>query len=78
MLVLTRKQNESIVIMLGDDNVKVTVLGIACDRVRIGVTAPRNITVHREEVADRIRQEGPRYGSSPNPPAAAPASPPTP
>ena len=56
MLVLTRKTNEQLVIQLGDDTVYVRVLSIGRDRVRIGVIAPRNITVHREEVAQRIRE----------------------
>ncbi len=47
MLVLTRRANQSIII--GDD-VVVTVLEVRGDQVRIGITAPRNVTVHREEV----------------------------
>jgi carbon storage regulator len=51
MLVLTRKLNESIVI--GDD-IRVTVLSVDRDHVRIGVEAPRSVPVHRAEVHDEI------------------------
>lgn len=51
MLVLTRRANQSIII--GDD-VVVTVLEVRGDQVRIGITAPRNVTVHREEVYKQL------------------------
>ena len=54
MLILTRRPDESLII--GND-VKVTILGIHGNQVRIGVTAPKNITVHREEVYQRIQEE---------------------
>lgn len=54
MLILTRRVGETLVI--GDD-VTVTVLGIKGNQVRIGVKAPKNVTVHREEIFERIRQE---------------------
>lgn len=53
MLVLSRRANQSIVI--GPD-VIVRVLDIRGDQVRIGVEAPRNVTVHREEIAAEIRE----------------------
>lgn len=54
MLILTRKVGETLVI--GDD-VTVTVLGVKGNQVRIGVDAPRDVTVHREEIAQRVRQQ---------------------
>lgn len=54
-LVLTRRPEESIII--GDDIV-VTVLGVSGNQVRIGVDAPRNVSVHREEIWRRIQAEG--------------------
>ncbi|HEX4895327.1 MAG TPA: carbon storage regulator CsrA [Solimonas sp.] len=52
MLILTRRVGETIVI--GND-VAVTILGIKGGQVRVGVRAPRDVAVHREEVLDRIR-----------------------
>jgi carbon storage regulator len=52
MLILTRHIGQTIVI--GDD-IEVTVLGINGNQVRLGITAPKEIPVHREEVAQRIK-----------------------
>lgn len=54
MLVLSRQRDESI--MIGDD-VEVTVVDIRGDKVRLGITAPRQMTVHRKEVYEAIRRE---------------------
>ena len=54
MLILTRRTNESL--MIGDD-VVVTVLGSKGNQVRIGVDAPDDVEVHREEIYNRIQRE---------------------
>ena len=54
MLILTRRVGETL--MIGDE-VTVTVLGVKGNQVRIGVNAPRDVTVHREEIYDRIKRE---------------------
>jgi carbon storage regulator len=54
MLVLTRKTNQSI--MIGDD-VEVTVLAVSRDKIRLGITAPREIPVFRKEVYLSIKEE---------------------
>ena len=54
MLILTRKINETL--MVGDD-VSVTVLGIKGGQIRIGINAPRDVGVHRQEVYEKILQE---------------------
>jgi len=57
MLVLTRKKDQSIVI---DENIEVTVLEVQGDQVRIGISAPRNVAVHRKEVFLEIKEENRR------------------
>jgi carbon storage regulator len=54
MLILTRRVGETLVI---GDSVTVTVLGVKGGQVRIGIEAPRHVTVHREEIYERIRTE---------------------
>ncbi|HQT43173.1 MAG TPA: carbon storage regulator CsrA [Halothiobacillus sp.] len=55
MLILTRRIGE--VLRVGDD-VSITVLGIKGNQVRIGIDAPKDVSVHREEIYQRIKNEG--------------------
>ena len=55
MLVLSRKKDEKIVI---GDNITLMVIEIRGDKVRLGIEAPRDVTVHREEVYEAIKREG--------------------
>ena len=54
MLILTRRVGETL--KIGDD-VDVTVLGVKGNQVRIGVTAPKDVSVHRDEIYERIQAE---------------------
>ena len=54
MLVLSRQRDESI--MIGDD-VEITIVDVRGDKVRLGITAPKNIPVHRREIYDAIQGE---------------------
>lgn len=60
MLILTRRVGESIIV---GDNVTITVLGIKGNQIRLGVNAPKEVSVHREEIYQRIKQEQKVAGS---------------
>ena len=61
MLILTRRVGETL--MIGDE-VTVTVLGVKGNQVRIGVNAPRDVAVHREEIYERIKREQAEAGQA--------------
>jgi carbon storage regulator len=61
MLILTRRVGETL--MIGD-SVTVTVLGVKGNQVRIGINAPKDLAVHREEIYQRIKREGEGGASS--------------
>ena len=62
MLILTRRVGETLVI---GDEVTVTVLGVRGNQVRLGVNAPKEVAVHREEIYQRIQMEKGGVDSSP-------------
>lgn len=61
MLILTRKLGESVVV--GND-IKITIVGITKQQVKLGVDASKNITVHREEIYNKIKEENELSSSS--------------
>jgi carbon storage regulator len=65
MLVLSRKCGEKIVIP--EQNITLTVLEIRGDRIRLGITAPADVPVHRQEVWERIHQQQPAETSAVTP-----------
>jgi carbon storage regulator len=62
MLVLSRHRDESIII---NDNIVVTIVDIRGDKVRLGIQAPSNIPVHRQEIYDAIQREKTRDAGTP-------------
>ena len=64
MLILTRRVGETL--MIGDQ-VTVTVLGVKGNQVRIGITAPKDVAVHREEIFKRISKDTPEAPSGKDP-----------
>lgn len=64
MLILTRRIGETL--MIGDE-ITVTVLGVKGNQVRVGVHAPKDVAVHREEIYERIQKETDPKGSAPSP-----------
>jgi carbon storage regulator len=60
MLILSRRPGESLII---GDNITINVLGIQGNQVRLGIEAPRDVTVHREEIYARIQAEKDRPDS---------------
>lgn len=69
MLVLSRKKNESIVI---DDRIKIVVVEIRGDKVRLGVEAPKEVPVHRQEVYEAIKRSASPTEAGAAPEAEAP------
>lgn len=61
MLVLTRKKGESIVIQ---DNIEITILGVEGDTVKVGITAPRNVDIFRQEVYMSIKESNKESAAS--------------
>jgi len=61
MLVLSRKKNESIII---NDDITITVVEIRGDKVRLGIEAPKTVTVHRQEVYEAIQNQEKRSGTN--------------
>jgi carbon storage regulator len=61
MLILTRRVGETVII---GEEVSITILGVKGNQVRVGINAPKNVAVHREEIFERIKSEG----SADNPP----------
>ena len=67
MLVLSRKKNESIVI---NNDIVITVVEIRGDKVRLGIVAPKEVPVHRQEVYDAIQGHRQQFGEAAAPPVA--------
>lgn len=58
MLILTRRTGETVIVgPPGPDQVRISILGVKGNQVRVGILAPKNVPVHREEIYDRIERE---------------------
>jgi len=75
MLVLSRQRDETIVI---GDNIEVTVVDIRGDKVRLGINAPKEVSVHRKEVYEAIKRENGKQSQAPAAPLQTPPAPETP
>lgn len=71
MLVLSRKVNQSI--MIGDD-IRIVVVGVDRDQVKVGIEAPRAVSVHRSEIYEEIQRSNRAAAAAPAGPAAAASS----
>jgi carbon storage regulator len=67
VLVFTRRRNEAIIVA---DGIEIRVLRVSKDAVRLGVTAPTDVPVHRQEIYDQIREENRRAATPPAMPLA--------
>ena len=61
MLVLSRQRDESIII---GDNIEITIVDVRGDKVRLGINAPREISVHRKEIYEAIQREKAQQASA--------------
>ncbi len=69
MLVLSRKKNESIVI---DDRIVITVVEVRGDKVRLGIDAPRDVSIHRQEIFDALKNADREVGVEEPTPSESP------
>lgn len=63
MLVLTRKKDQSIVI---NDNIEITILEVQGDQVRVGIKAPKSVSIHRKEIFLEIQEENKKAAQTGN------------
>jgi carbon storage regulator len=57
MLILSRKKNEAVIITVGDQRIRVTLVAIRGDKVRLGFDASKTVTIHRTEIQERVDAE---------------------
>jgi len=57
MLILSRKKNETVIITVGDQRIRVTLVAIRGDKVRLGFDGPKTVTIHRTEIQERVDAE---------------------